>query len=102
MSDGEASHRHTAELYKRFHLSRFVDVAIRWRPCTGLKTMGIALRWREEPFDCEFVGAPSGGTLQMFSAAQIVWQEPVRSAVVACERAREVKDKLLARRARQA
>jgi hypothetical protein len=64
--------------------------------------MGIALRWREEPFDCEFVGAPSGGTLQMFAGGQLVWQEPVRSAVVACDRARELKDRLLAPHARQA
>jgi hypothetical protein len=64
--------------------------------------MGIALRWQEEPFDCEFVGAPSGGTLQMFSDGQLVWQEPVPSAVAAYNRAREMRERLLAPRARQA
>ena len=64
--------------------------------------MGISLRWREEPFDCQFVGGPSGGTLLILSEGQPVWQEPVRSASDAYERARELKDRLLAPRARQA
>jgi hypothetical protein len=63
--------------------------------------MAIALRWREEPFDCQFIGAPSGGTLHIFSEGQLVWQEPVRSAVIAYSRACELKDRLLAPRAKK-
>ena len=64
--------------------------------------MGIALRWHEEPFDCEFVGASGGGTLSVFSSGQLVWQESVRSATAAQIRAEEVKAMLLAPRAKQA
>ena len=64
--------------------------------------MGIALRWREEPFDCEFVGASGGGTLTLFSDGQLMWQEPVRSAATAQVRAQELKAMLLAPRAKQA
>ena len=64
--------------------------------------MGIALRWREEPFDCEFVGASGGGTLTLFSNGQLVWQESVRSATAAQVRAQEVKADLLSPRAKQA
>jgi hypothetical protein len=64
--------------------------------------MGIALRWREEPFDCEFVGASSGGTLTLFADGQLMWQESVRSAAAAQVRAQEVKAMLLSPRARQA
>jgi hypothetical protein len=64
--------------------------------------MGIALRWHEEPFDCEFVGASSGGTLTVFSSGQIVWQESVRSATAAQVRAQEVKAMLLSPRAKHA
>jgi hypothetical protein len=64
--------------------------------------MGIALRWREEPFMCEFLGASGGGTLTVFSGNQVVWQEPVASAVAAHERAREIKEMLLSARAKHA
>ena len=64
--------------------------------------MGIALRWREEPFDCEFVGASGGGTLTLFADGQLMWQEGVRSAAAAQVRAQEVKAMLLAPRAKQA
>jgi hypothetical protein len=64
--------------------------------------MGIALRWREEPFDCQFASGPSGGTLFVFAGGRLVWQELVRSAASACDRAREVKDSLLSPRAREA
>ena len=58
--------------------------------------MDVALRWHEEPFECEFVGAQPEGTLRMRSDGHVVWSEPVRSAAVAYGRAREVKDQLLA------
>jgi hypothetical protein len=64
--------------------------------------MGIALRWREEPFDCEFTGAANGGTLVVASGGRIVWQEPARTASAAQVRAQEVKALLLAPRAKEA
>lgn len=65
--------------------------------------MDVSLRWYEEPFECEFVGAQPEGTLRMRADGQVVWSEPVRSAALAYGRAREVKDQLLApRRARRA
>ena len=68
----------------------------------AVQPMGIALRWREEPFDCQFASGPSGGTLTVFAGGRMVWQELVRSASSAYDRAREVKDSLLAPRAREA
>lgn len=64
--------------------------------------MGIALRWREEPFHCRFAAGPSGGTLSVFAEGRLVWEELVRSAAGAYDRAREVKDLLLMPRAREA
>ena len=64
--------------------------------------MGIALRWREEPFDCQFSSGPTGGTLTVSAGGRLVWQEKVRSAASAYERAREVKDSLMSPRAREA
>jgi hypothetical protein len=64
--------------------------------------MGIALRWREEPFDCEFTGASGEGTLWVYSGGQLVWQEPVRTAAAAQVRAQEVKALLLSPRAKHA
>ena len=64
--------------------------------------MGIALRWHEEPFDCEFVGVSAGGTLTLFSRGELVWQEAVPSAAAAQVRAQEVKAMLLSPRAKHA
>jgi hypothetical protein len=64
--------------------------------------MAIALRWREEPFDCEFVGSANGGTLSIYSNGELAWQEGVASAVAAHDRAREIREQLLAPRAKQA
>jgi hypothetical protein len=64
--------------------------------------MGISLRWQEEPFACEFNGAPGKGTLTMFDDHRLVWREPVNSAVAAHDRARELRDLLLAPRAKRA
>jgi hypothetical protein len=64
--------------------------------------MGIALHWREEPFHCQFAGGPSGGTLSVFVEGRLVWQELVRSAAAAYDRAREVRDQLLSPRALEA
>jgi hypothetical protein len=63
--------------------------------------MGIALRWREEPFDCEFVGGPDHGVLTMYSGSRVVWRGEVPSAVAAHDRAQEVKDRLLAPQAKK-
>lgn len=64
--------------------------------------MPIALRWREEPFDCEFAGSAAGGMLRIFSDGTIVWEEPAGSAAAAYDRAREVRDLLLSPRAKHA
>jgi hypothetical protein len=63
--------------------------------------MSIALRWREDPFDCEFVDAPGGAILTIFANGEPVWHEVVRSAAAAYERAREVRASLMAPRARR-
>lgn len=57
--------------------------------------MNLALRWREDPFDCEFTDALNGGVLRLFSEGQLVGQEIVRSAALAYARARELKQVLL-------
>lgn len=57
--------------------------------------MSIALRWREDPFDCELVDAPGGAILSIFANGQLVWHEIVRSAAAAYERAREVRATLI-------
>ena len=64
--------------------------------------MNLALRWREDPFDCEFTVAPDGGVLRLFADGQLVGQERVRSAASACDRARELRQVLLLRARRQA
>lgn len=64
--------------------------------------MGIALHWRDEPFDFEFRDAEDGGVLTVFANGELVWEEIVRSAVTAYERAREVTEILLSRARQQA
>ena len=64
--------------------------------------MTLALRWREDPFDCEFTEALNGGVLRLFSEGQLVAQEVVRSAALAYARARELKQVLLMGSRRQA
>lgn len=61
----------------------------------------IALRWREEPFDCEFIDTQNGALLTIFADGELVWQELVRSAAAAYERAREVTASLLEPRAKR-
>lgn len=62
--------------------------------------MRIVLRWREEPFDCEFRDAAAGaaplGALSVYSRGEMLWKEPVRSAADAHDRARELRAMLLA------
>ncbi|MGH9372701.1 MAG: hypothetical protein ACRD15_14335 [Vicinamibacterales bacterium] len=67
-----------------------------------IEPMGIALRWREEPFDCEFLGTAGRGTLRVYADGELVCEERVDSATAAHDRAREVKDELLSPRARHA
>jgi hypothetical protein len=64
--------------------------------------MNLALRWREDPFDCEFTDAPNGGALRLFADGELVSHELVPSAAVACARARELKQVLLLRSRKQA
>ncbi len=65
--------------------------------------MGIALRWLEEPFNCELTGPTGGGTLSLYGRqGELVWQEPVPSATAAHVRAQELKDMLLSPRAKHA
>ena len=64
--------------------------------------MGIVLRWREEPFDCEFRDAREGGTLTLYLDGEVVWREAVESAAAAHVRAREGREALMPRRARRA
>jgi hypothetical protein len=64
--------------------------------------MTLALRWREDPFDCEFTDALDGGVLRLFLEGQLVGQEIVRSAALAYARAREMKQGLLLRARLQA
>ncbi|MGH8639136.1 MAG: hypothetical protein ACREUZ_18530 [Burkholderiales bacterium] len=66
------------------------------------KPMGIALRWREEPFDCEFTGSAGRGTLRLYADGELVCEERVESASAAHDRARELKDALLSPRAKHA
>jgi len=68
-----------------------------------MASMGIVLRWREEPFDCEFRDASAGAALSVYSQGEMLWKEPVGSAADAHDRARELRAMLLApRRARPA
>jgi hypothetical protein len=64
--------------------------------------MNLALRWREDPFDCEFTAALDGGVLRLFADGQLVSEESVRSAASAYDRARELRHVLLLRARRQA
>ena len=63
---------------------------------------GIVLRWREEPFDCEFRDARAGADLSVYAQGEMVWKEPATSAADAHERARELRAMLMPRRARPA
>jgi hypothetical protein len=64
--------------------------------------MGIVLRWREEPFDCEFRDTRGGGMLNVYVDGQTAWREPAASAAVAYTRARELRDVLAPRGAKLA
>lgn len=88
-------------------LSARIRPVLRWsRMVTSLhmraSDMTLALRWREEPFDCEFTDALNGGVLRVFVEGQLVGQEIARSAALAYARAREMKQVLLLRARRQA
>lgn len=64
--------------------------------------MTVALRWREDPFDCEFTDVLNGGILRMFLDGHLISHEIVRSAAAACERARDLRQILLPGVRRQA
>lgn len=63
---------------------------------------GITIRWREGEFDCAFVVDRSGGALSMWLAAELIHEEPVASAAVAGDRARELSRMLTEPRAKHA
>lgn len=64
--------------------------------------MAIVLRWREEPFDCEFRDGRDGGTLILYLDGEVVWKEGVPSAALAHDRSCEARETLLPRRAKRA
>jgi hypothetical protein len=64
--------------------------------------MAIVLRWREEPFDCEFRDGRGGGTLTLYQEGEVIWKESVPSAALAHDRSREARETLLPRRAKRA
>jgi hypothetical protein len=66
-----------------------------------IQPMSIALRWREDPFDCELIDTRNGAFLSIFADGELVWHELVRSAAAAYERAREVTASLLEPRAKR-
>jgi hypothetical protein len=78
---GNAPEWRTAPLVSALHARRVI--------------MGIVLRWLEEPFECELVTRAGGRTLVVTTTeGHIVWEEPVASASAACDRAREIRDRL--------
>jgi hypothetical protein len=64
--------------------------------------MTIALRWREEPFDCEFRSVGGTGALRLFADGQLLREEMVACATAAYERARELRKQLTSAVAREA
>jgi hypothetical protein len=62
----------------------------------------IAIRWREQRFDCELQSDGETKWLCLFAGAQLVWRERVASVHAACDRAREVARQLMAPVAQQA
>jgi hypothetical protein len=63
---------------------------------------GITIRWREEPFACEFRGGTAGGSLYLFENDELVATDTVATLVVAHQRARELSSALLWKRAKGA
>ncbi len=60
------------------------------------RSMDIVFRWREEPFECEVVTRAEERVLVVATAeGHVVWEEAVPSAAAACDRAREVRDRLV-------
>ena len=53
--------------------------------------MTIALRWREDPFDCEFRCSGGAGALKLFADGELLREEVVACATAAYERARELR-----------
>lgn len=63
---------------------------------------GITIRWREEPFTCEFRGGTAGGWLYLFEDDELVATDTVPTLVDAHQRARELSSALLWKRAKGA
>jgi hypothetical protein len=62
----------------------------------------IVIGWRYEPFTCEFRGERLSGWLQIFQGEELVLKEPADSVRDAFQRARQLCDQLLWRKAKGA
>lgn len=63
---------------------------------------GITIRWREGPFTCELERTTSGGVLRLFENDELVANDTVQSVFLAYQRARELSQALLWKRAKGA
>ena len=63
---------------------------------------GMTIGWWEEPFRCEFRSESAGGWLQMLRGEELVAREPVASVLAAYQRAREISQMLIWKRAKGA
>jgi hypothetical protein len=63
---------------------------------------GIAIGWREGSFRCEYRRESTGGWLNVLSGDELVAREPVASVSAAYNRARELSDSLVLKRAKRA
>jgi hypothetical protein len=62
----------------------------------------MAVRWREQNFDCELQNDGGAKWLYVFDGPELVWRESIVSLAAAYAKAREVADKLSGRVARRA
>lgn len=63
---------------------------------------GITIRWRDEPFTCEFRGTAAGGWVYLFEGDDRVASDTVPTVLAAYQRARELSHALLWKRAKGA
>ena len=60
----------------------------------------MTIWWCEEPFRCEFRSEISGGWLRMLRGEELVAREPVASILAAYQRAKEISDLSIWKRAK--
>ena len=65
-------------------------------------SMGITITWREGPFRCELQRSNPGGLLKLFENDELVASDTVQSVFMAYQRAHELSDALLWKRAKGA